>query len=73
MSRLKTIGAELVGLFVDDWWFTVVTVGWLTVGVLLLPALLAGSAWSGPVLFSGCAVILAGSTLLAGWARVGKG
>ena len=72
MSRLRMIGAELLGLFVDDWRFTLVTLAWLLLVAVALPMIMADSAWGGPILFLGCLAILVGSTWLAARARIGQ-
>ncbi len=62
MTSVKAVLAELIGLFVDDWAFTALVLGWLLAATRLVPSLLPDRSWNGPVLFLGCAAVLALST-----------
>lgn len=57
MKLIRTIIAEMVGLFVDDWAFAVLTLLWIA---LFAGPLRTLGAAAGPTLFAG----LAGLTLL---------
>lgn len=61
MSTLRTILAELYGLFVDDGRFALVILVWLLVCWLVLPHLLS-PAWLGIVLVGGLLAALAESS-----------
>jgi hypothetical protein len=58
MHWIKTIAAELFGLFVDDVRFAVAIIAWIEFNWLLSLHLLAGVEWSGVILFGGLGVIL---------------
>jgi hypothetical protein len=58
MSWIRTIFAELVGLFVDDGSFALAIVAWLGIAWLMLPQLPAAGEWKGPILFVGLAIVL---------------
>jgi len=62
MKWLGSALRELFSLFVDDVWFTLALVVWVTFGILGLPKLPIGSGWDAPLLFLGCAIILVVST-----------
>jgi hypothetical protein len=62
---LKTILAEILGLFVDDLSFALAIIVWLGIVRLGLPRLNLPAAWNGVILFAGLAAILAGSALRA--------
>jgi hypothetical protein len=62
---LKTILAEILGLFVDDLSFALAIIVWLGIVRLGLPRLKLPAAWNGVILFAGLAAILAGSALRA--------
>ena len=55
---LRTIVRETVGLFVDDGRFAVVIVAWLGVSWIVLPHVVASSAWRCGILFMGLGLIL---------------
>jgi hypothetical protein len=63
MRWLKTILAELFGLFVDDIRFALAIILWLGFIWLGLPRLNLPAAWNGVILFAGLATILAQSAL----------
>lgn len=63
MRWLKTIVAELFGLFVDDIGFALAILIWLVIVRLGLPRLKLPAAWNGIILFAGLATILAASAL----------
>jgi len=58
MRAIRRVLAELLGLFVDDWAFTLLVLAWLAVATLLIPAGLPDETWGAPVLFAGCAALL---------------
>jgi hypothetical protein len=63
MPWIKTIAAEIYGLFVDDGSFALAILAWLLAAWLLLPRLGLPSALGGPILFAGLAAILVESAL----------
>jgi hypothetical protein len=63
MRWLRTILAEILGLFVDDGSFALAILVWLGVIWLGLPWLNLPAAWNGVILFTGLAAILAESAL----------
>jgi hypothetical protein len=63
LRSLKTILAEIFGLFVDDISFAVAIIIWLVIIQLGLPRLNLPAAWNGVILFAGLATILAESAL----------
>jgi hypothetical protein len=63
MNWLKTIWAELVGLFVDDVGFAVGIVAWLVVVFGLVRFAVAPPAAQGVLLFVGLAALFVESTL----------
>jgi hypothetical protein len=58
MRWIKTVTAEVFGLFVDDGSFAVAILVWLGLCWLLLPRIGVPPAAMGPVLFAGLAAIL---------------
>jgi hypothetical protein len=60
---LKTILAEIFGLFVDDIGFALAIIVWLGIIQLGLLRLNFPAAWNGVILFAGLAAILAESAL----------
>jgi len=62
MRWLKTIVAEIFGLFVDDGGFSLTILIWLAAAWWVLPRLGVSTTWRGIVLFAGLALILAEST-----------
>lgn len=56
MNVLRTVFAELIGLFVDDWAFALSILLW--VGVFASPLRAAFGAWAGPALFAGLAAVV---------------
>jgi hypothetical protein len=63
MLWLKTILAEIFGLFVDDIRFALAIIIWLGLIRSGLPRLNLPMAWNGVILFAGLAAILAESAL----------
>jgi hypothetical protein len=63
MHWLKTILAEIFGLFVDDGRFALTIIIWLGMIWLGLPRLTLPAASNGVILFAGLAAILAESAL----------
>ncbi len=63
MKWLKSVGREVIGLFVDDGSFAVAIVVWVGLVVLILPRFVPGARWTGPLLFVGLALIVAESVL----------
>lgn len=63
MSSLKTIVAEILGLFVDDGSFALAIVVWLGLAGLVLPRLQALGPWASALLFAGLAAVLVESAL----------
>jgi hypothetical protein len=57
MRTLSTILREVVGLFIDDGTLAATALIWVAFCGLLLE-LLPASAWQGPILFIGLAIIL---------------
>jgi hypothetical protein len=62
MNWLKTILREIFGLFVDDASFALAILLWLVVVRTLTPHMGIPARWSGIILFTGLALILAEST-----------
>ena len=63
MGWIKSIGREVLGLFVDDGSFAISIVIWLAFGIVGLPRIGLTARWTGPVFFTGLAVILIESAL----------
>jgi hypothetical protein len=63
MRWLKTVLAEILGLFVDDISFALAIIIWLGIFRLGLPRLNLPAAWNAVVLFAGLATILVESAL----------
>jgi hypothetical protein len=63
MRWLKSIGREILGLFVDDGSFAGAIVVWLILAVAVLPRVAPDAGWSGPTLFAGLALVLVESVL----------
>jgi hypothetical protein len=63
MGWIKSIGREVLGLFVDDGSFAVAIVVWLTAAVVGLPRVAPDGRWCGPVLFAGLVLVLVESVL----------
>ena len=55
VNLVRTILAELLGLFVDDWAFALILLVW--VGLFALPVRSALGTLAGPALFGGLAVL----------------
>jgi hypothetical protein len=62
MNWLKTVLHEIFGLFVDDASFALATILWLVLVKVFAPHLRISSGWTGIILFTGLALILAEST-----------
>ena len=62
MTTLKAIGAELIGLFVDDRGFAIAILAWILVACLILPRLGLPPAIPALILFAGLVAILLEST-----------
>ncbi|WP_373088338.1 hypothetical protein [Sneathiella sp.] len=60
---------ELFALFVDDVWFTLAILVWIVLGAFVMPEVIADPVWSGPLLFSGFAVILVVGTWMTAKGR----
>jgi hypothetical protein len=56
MNVLRTILAELLGLFVDDWAFALLILLWA--GVFASPLRRVFGVWAGPALFAGLTAIV---------------
>jgi hypothetical protein len=63
MGALKSLLAQILGLFVDDGAFAAAIVTWLAFVSLLVPRLHLARKWGGVILFGGIAVILIAGTL----------
>jgi hypothetical protein len=63
MRWLRSVGREVLGLFVDDGSYAGAILLWVGLAVVGLPRLGLGTGWDGPVLFAGLAVILIESVL----------
>ena len=60
---LKSIVREILGLFVDDESFAAAILVWVAVAGLGLPRFASAAHWTGPLLFTGLALILIESVL----------
>jgi hypothetical protein len=58
MNWIKSIAAELFGLFVDDIGFAVAILAWIAAVWLLMPFVPVPMALKGPILFAGLGIIL---------------
>ena len=56
MNTLRTIFAEILGLFVDDWVFALSILLWA--GVFASPLRTVFGVWAGPALFAGLAAVV---------------
>jgi hypothetical protein len=63
MPWLRSILAEIWGLFVDDGSFALAILVWLAVCWLALPHFGVLPEWKGPILFTGLAIVLVESAL----------
>lgn len=63
MNWLRTIAAELFGLFVDDGAFALAIVAWLVLLWWLLPLLAIDARWKALILAGGLIAILVESVL----------
>lgn len=63
MGWIKSVGGEILGLFVDDGSFAVAILVWLAFGIVGLPRIGLTERWTGPVFFGGLAIILIESVL----------
>ena len=59
LGWVRTIAHELLGLFVDDWPFTLALLAWLLVFRVLVQYSSAHARWAGLILFLGFALVLA--------------
>jgi hypothetical protein len=64
MNAMRIAAAKVLGLFVDDIYFTAAILAWVACARLLLPILIADSAWDAAALALGCVLLLVGSTVL---------
>ena len=58
MTWLRTIAREILGLFVDDGSYALLLLAWLALATPLLNHFAPIAWYSGPVLFTGLALIL---------------
>ncbi|HEY3911400.1 MAG TPA: hypothetical protein VGM07_16140 [Stellaceae bacterium] len=65
MARVKAIGREIIGLFVEDVWFTVALAVWVAVVAAARPWWQAAQPLGAVALFVGFALILADSVVRA--------
>jgi hypothetical protein len=63
MRWLRSVGREVLGLFVEDGSFAVAILIWVALTILALPFVVAPAQWTGPALFAGLALILIESVL----------
>ncbi|WP_321859039.1 hypothetical protein [Paraburkholderia tropica] len=63
MNSLKTVFAELCGLFVEDVPFAVSIIAWIVVTSIFLPRTDLSGAIKGIILFAGLAAILVESAI----------
>lgn len=63
MHALKTVFAELLGLFADDAVFALAIALWLAFVAFALPRLDFARTWGGAILFAGLAAILVTSAV----------
>ncbi|MEO9079984.1 MAG: hypothetical protein ABI268_11830 [Rhodanobacter sp.] len=63
MRWLRSILAELWGLFVDDGRYALTIVTWLLLSWLVLPLMHVGGGWDEIILFAGLLLILLESAL----------
>jgi hypothetical protein len=63
MRALKSLFAELLGLFVDDGAFAAAIALWVVLVCEVLPRLERARTWGAAVLFGGLAVILIAGTV----------
>ncbi len=66
MKLLRTIGSELLGLFVDDWAFALLVIAWVVLFAVLGPRLSHTPAL-GALFFAGFALL----TLAFAWRKAG--
>ena len=66
MNVLKTVVAELVGLFVDDWLFALLVLAWVGCFAVLMAH--GHGKVAGPVLFGGLAALVLGFVARKAWA-----
>lgn len=60
MNILRNIVSELIGLFVDDWVFALLLIGWVALFAIAGPRLSANAA--GPLFLLGIALLVLTST-----------
>ena len=63
MNSVRAIGAEFIGLFVDDGRFAVTILAWLGLCWLILPLLALNPAVPPAILFAGLLLILGDSAV----------
>ena len=63
MSSIRSVLAELLGLFVDDGSYALAILAWLGLAWFALPRLPMVGQWAGAVLFAGLAGLLIESAL----------
>jgi uncharacterized membrane protein YgaE (UPF0421/DUF939 family) len=63
MNWLRTIAAELFGLFVDDGAFAIGIAVWLAMLWCLLPRMALGASWGALILVAGLVAILVDSVM----------
>jgi hypothetical protein len=63
VNWLRSIAAEIFGLFVDDGAFAVAIVAWLALLWWLLPRVGLGASWNALLLVAGLVAILVDSVL----------
>jgi hypothetical protein len=63
VRRVKTVLAEIFGLFVDDGNFALAIIVWLGIVGVVLPRFSIPPVWGGIILFIGLAAILSESAL----------
>ena len=63
MGWIKSIGREILGLFVDDGSFAGAIIVWLILTVAVLPRVAPEAGWSGVMLFAGLVLVLVESVL----------
>ncbi len=65
MERIKAIGREILGLFVEDLWFTAALGVWIVIAAATRPWWQSAPRLGAIALFAGFAVILCGNVLRA--------
>jgi hypothetical protein len=57
MKAAREFGAELLGLFVEDWQFAAAIASWVAAIAVASRTAIPGS-WLGPLLFAGLSIVL---------------